>query len=91
MTREVDAEVVEPPLDAVERDGLDLLEQRLLIGPRCGDGGNGAAKHRDGDWTKITVTLDHSWPGLEIDVLSDALELAGRLLDGSAVTGWGVA
>ena len=32
-----------------------------------------------------------SWPGLEIDVLSDALELAGRLLDGSAVTRWGVA
>ena len=33
------------------------------------------SKHRDGDWTKITATLDHSWPGLEIDVLSDALEL----------------
>ena len=49
------------------------------------------AKHRSGDWDKITATLDHSWPGLDQDTLDDALTLAGRIIDGSATTRWAVA
>ena len=49
------------------------------------------AKHRSGDWDAIQAPLDRSHPDLDLDTLSGALDLAGRIIDGTVWTRWAVA